>query len=322
MLPAKDHLTICVAHPAYQIKAAIDAAHPGLDVVEVRDQSGFERRIVEADVVVASGMWRNELLAGASRLQFIQSVSAGMNHFDQAALRARGVWLASAQGVNARAVAHHAMALMLAIARRLPEAWDNQTRRHWRPMMGDLAKREDELTGKTALVVGLGGIGGRVARLAKAFEMAVVGVRQDPAKGADGADSVHGLAELPSLLPEADFVVLTCPLTAETQGLIDAAALGRMKRSAYLVNVARGGCVAEEDLIAALRSGRIAGAALDVTAEEPLPAGSALWTTPGVLITSHLGGETRRYEDNLTEVLIDNLGRLWRGETALRNQVV
>ena len=322
MLPAKDQLTICVAHPAYQIKAAIDAAHPGFGVTEARGRAAFERQIADADVVVASGMWRNELLADAPRLRFIQSVSAGVNHFDQAALRARGVRLASARGVNARAVAHHAMALVLAIARRLPEAWDNQARRHWRPMMGDFAKREDELTGKTLLVVGLGGIGGRLARLAKAFEMTVAGVRREPSKGADGADSVHGLAELPSLLPRADFVVLTCPLTAETQGLIDAAALGRMKRSAYLVNVARGGCVAEADLIAALRSGRIAGAALDVAAEEPLPAESALWTAPGALITSHLGGETRRYETNLTEVLMDNLGRLWRGETALRNQVV
>ena len=322
MLPAKDHLTICVAHPAYQIKAAIDAAYPGLGVTEARGRDEFERQIADADVVVASGMWRNELLGDAPKLRFIQSVSAGVNHFDQAALRARGVRLASAQGVNARAVAHHAMALMLAIARRLPEAWDNQARRHWRPMMGDFAKREDELTGKTALVVGLGGIGGRLARLAKAFEMTVAGVRREPSNGADGADSVHGLAELPSLLPGADFVVLTCPLTAETQGLIDAAALGRMKRSAYLVNVARGGCVAEADLIAALRSGRIAGAALDVMAEEPLPAESALWTAPGALITSHLGGETRRYESNLVEVLMDNLGRLWRGETALRNQVV
>ena len=322
MLPAKDHLTICVAHPAYQIKAAIEAAHPGLGVTEARGRDEFERQIADADVVVASGMWRNDLLKDAPKLRFIQSVSAGVNHFDQAALRAQGIRLASAQGVNARAVAHHAMALMLAIARRLPEAWDNQARRHWRPMMGDFAKREDELTGKMLLVVGLGGIGGRLARLAKAFEMTVIGVRREPSKGADGADSVHGLAELPSLLPRADFVVLTCPLTAETQGLIDAAALGRMKRSAYLVNVARGGCVAEADLIAALRSGRIAGAALDVTAEEPLPAESALWTAPGALITSHLGGETRRYESNLIEVLMDNLGRLWRGETALRNQVV
>lgn len=321
MLPAKERLTICIAHPAYQLKARLGAAHPGFNVVEVRDRADFKRRVAEADVVVVSGLWSNDLLAEAPKLKFIQSVSAGVNQFDQAALRARGIRLASAQGVNARAVAQHAMALILALVRRLPEAWDNQKRKHWRPMAGNFADREDELTGKTLLVVGLGGIGGRLARLAKAFEMTVIGVRQDPAKGADGADAVHGLPDLPELLPRADFVALTCPLTAETEGLMDAAAFGRMKRSAYLVNVARGGCAVEGDLIAALRAGGIAGAALDVVAEEPLPASSPLWTMPGVLITSHLGGETRRYEDNVVEVLMENLNRLWRGDATLRNQV-
>lgn len=322
MLPVREHLTICIAHPAYQLKSRLDVAHPGFNVVEVRNAADFKQRVAEADVVVVSGLWSNDLLDGAPRLKLIQSVSAGVDQFDQAALRAKGVRLASAQGVNARAVAHHAMALILALVRRLPEARDNQKRRHWRPMMGNFADREDELTGKTLLVVGLGGIGGRLARLAKAFEMTVIGVRQDPAKGAEGADCVHGLADLPELLPRADFAALTCPLTADTTGLMDAAAFGRMKASACLVNVARGGCVVEGDLIAALQSGRIAGAALDVVAEEPLPASSPLWTVPGVFITSHLGGETRSYEDNVVEVLMENLNRLWRGDTALRNQVV
>ena len=151
--------------------------------------------------------------------------------------------------------------------------------------------------------------------------MTVIGVRQDPANDAEGAGSVHSLADLPELLPRANFVVLTCPLIAETTGLMNAASFGRMKPFAYLVNMARGGCV-EGDLIAALQSGRIAGAALNVVADEPLPAASPLWTMPGVFITSHLGGETRSYEDNVVEVLMENLHRLWRGDAALRNQVV
>ena len=322
MLPPENRLTICVAHPAYQVKTVLDAAHPGLHVHEARTPAEFERLIAEADVVLVSGLWRNDLLARAPKLQFIQSISAGVNQYDPAALRAHGVRLASAQGANARAVAHHAMALILAVARRLPEARDNQARRHWRPMMGEFALREDELTGKTLLVVGLGGIGGRLARLARAFEMTVIGVRQDPAKGADGADAVHAMADLPALLPQADYVALTCPLTPQTQGLADAAFFARMKPSATLVNVARGGCVVEPDLIAALAAGQIGGAALDVTAQEPLPQDSPLWDMPSVLITSHLGGETRSYEANVVEILLDNLGRLWRGEAALRNQVV
>src|SRR5205823_15058082 len=119
-----------------------------------------------------------------------------------------------------------------------------------------------------------------------------------------------------------DFVALTCPLTPETENLIDDAALRRMQQSAYLINVARGRVVDEAALIASLTAGRIAGAALDVTSEEPLPAGSPLWAMPQVLITPHTAGETRRYEDNVIEILRDNLDRLWRGEESLRNQVV
>ena len=125
--------------------------------------------------------------------------------------------------------------------------------------------------------------------------------------------------ELNALLPEADFVALTCPLTAETENLIDAAALGRMKPTAQLVNVARGRIV---EPFQALAAHRIAGAGLDVTSEEPLMPGSPLWAMEHVLITPHTAGETRRYEDNVIEILLDNLGRLWRGETQLRNQIV
>jgi phosphoglycerate dehydrogenase-like enzyme len=322
MLPAKDQLIICIAHPAYQVKTCLDAAQPGFNAFEVRTPAEFERRIPEADVVLVSGMWRNSLLEHAAKLRLIQSISAGVNQYDQAALAERGVRLASAQGANSRAVAQHAMALILALVRRLHEARDNQAKKLWRPMQGDFALREDELTGKTLLIIGLGGIGGRLARLAKAFEMTVIGVRQDPSRGLDGADSVHALADLPSLLPQADFVALTCPLTPQTQGLIDSRALGLMKPTAYLVNVARGGCVVETDLIEALNARRIEGAALDTTMTEPLPADSPLWTMPHVFITSHLGGETRSYERNVVEILLENLTRLWNGETQLRNQIV
>ncbi|HYZ63531.1 MAG TPA: D-2-hydroxyacid dehydrogenase [Acetobacteraceae bacterium] len=322
MFPPKDRITILFAHAAYQMKACFDALGNGIRNIEVRDADAFRQAVGDADVVVVSGMWSNDLLEHAPKLKFIQSISSGTNQYDLEALRARGIRLASAQGVNANAVSEHAMSLVLAMARRLPEARDNQHARHWRPMMGDFAKREDELGGKTLLVVGLGRIGGRLARLARAFDMHVIGVRRDPAAGSGDADSVHALAELPDLLPRADFVALTCPLTDATRGIIDAQALGRMKRTAYLINVARGGCVNENELIAALQQRRIAGAALDTTEQEPLPAASPLWDMPHVFITSHLGGETHRYEPNVLEILMENLERLWRGESALRNQVV
>ncbi|MBW0002999.1 MAG: D-2-hydroxyacid dehydrogenase [Hyphomicrobiales bacterium] len=322
MLPAKDDLTICFAHVAYQLQARFEARKTGLRSFEVRAPDELARRIGEADVLVISGMWKNELLDKAPKLKFIQSIGSGVDQFAQDKLRARGVRLANAQGVNARAVAEHAMALMLALVRRLPEARDNQGKHHWRAMIGDLTRREDELSGKTLLIVGLGTIGNRLAKLAKAFDMHVVGFRRDPSIGRGNADEVHAIGVLKSFLPRADFVALTCPLTKETERLIDAQALRAMKPSALLINVARGRCVDEAALIEALTERRIAGAGIDVTQEEPLAAASSLWGMEHVLLTPHTAGETRSYEDTILDYLTENLGRLWRGETKLHNEIV
>jgi phosphoglycerate dehydrogenase-like enzyme len=322
MLPARNELTICFAHAAYQMKQCFDALNTGIANFELRDRAELDRRIADADVLVVSGMWHNGLIPHARRLRFIQSISAGTDQYDKSALQAAGIRLASAQGVNARAVAEHALALVLALARRLPEARDNQARHFWRGMIGDLTQREDELGGKTLLIVGLGRIGNRLAQLAKAFDMRVIGVRRDRSRGAGASDEIHALTDVPSLLPQADFVVLTCPLTDETRGLINARTLAAMKPGAFLVNVARGPCVDEPALIAALEQGRIAGAAVDLAAEEPLPATSRLWTARNVFITPHTAGETRKYEANVIGILMENLDRLWQGEAALRNQVV
>ena len=135
-------------------------------------------------MLVVSGMWHAGLVELGGRLRFIQSIGSGTDQFDKAALAAKGIRLASAAGVNARAVSEHAMSLILALARRLPEARDNQARRVWRGMIGDLTQREDELAGKTVLIIGLGRIGGRLAQLAKAFDMNVIGFRRDPASAA------------------------------------------------------------------------------------------------------------------------------------------
>jgi phosphoglycerate dehydrogenase-like enzyme len=322
MLPAAPDLTICFAHVAYQMQARFALREAGIASFEVRDRAELEAGIARADVLVVSGLWRNELAAMAPKLKFIQSIGAGTDQFDRAVLSAQGIRLASAAGVNARAVSEHAMSLVLALARRLPEARDNQARKVWRGMIGDLALREDELQGKTMVIVGLGRIGGRLAQLAKAFDMRVIGVRRDPAGGRGAADEVHALSALPGLLPAADFVVLTCPLTPETTNLIDAKALAAMRPSAYLVNCARGKVVDEPALVDALRAGTIAGAGIDVTWEEPLPADSALWEAPNAFVTPHTAGETRRYEDNVLDILMENLARQWRGEAALLNQVV
>ncbi len=322
MIPPADKIVICFAHVAYQLHERFSALETGINSFAVRDPETLVKRVSEADVLVISGLWQNHLLDRTKRLRYIQSIGAGTDQFPREELAKREIRLASARGVNARAVAEHAMALMLALSRRLPEARDNQQRRVWRGMIGDLSQREDELGGKRLLVVGLGDIGGRLAQLAKAFDMRVVGLRRHPAFGRGAADAVHATDELNSMLPDADFVVLACPLTAETENLVDAQALSRMKPTAYLVNVARGRVVDEAALIEALATHGIAGAGIDVTAEEPLAPSSPLWAMEQVLITPHTAGETRRYEDNVIEILRDNLGRLWRGEAQLRNQIV
>jgi phosphoglycerate dehydrogenase-like enzyme len=322
MFPSKENLTICFAHAAYRMKDRFELRKTGIRNFEVRAYDDLHKRVGEADVVVASGMWKNELIAGAAKLKFIQSISSGMDQYSKEQLAAKGVRLASAAGVNARAVAEHALALILAVARRLPEARDNQHKKMWRGMLGDLSQREDELGGKTLLIVGMGRIGSHLAKLAKAFDMKVVGIRRDPAQGANGAESIHGMAELVKLVPQADVVALTCALTPETTGLMSAAAFAAMKPSAVFVNVARGKVADEAALIKTLQANRIWAAAIDVTADEPLPEASPLWSMPNVFITPHTAGETRAYEDNVLDILMENLDRLWRGEKTLRNQVL
>lgn len=322
MFPSKENLTICFAHSAYRMKDRFDVRKTGIRNFEVRANDDLVKRVGEAEVLLVSGMWKNDLIAHAPRLKFIQSISSGIDQYSKEQLAAKGVRLASAAGVNARAVAEHAIALVLAVARRIPEARDNQARKVWRGMIGDLARREDELGGKTMMVVGMGRIGSHLARLAKAFDMKVIGIRRDPGSGSNGADSIHGMSDVVKLVPQADFVVLTCALTPQTQGLMSAAAFAAMKPSACFINVARGRVADEAALIETLEAGRIAGAGIDVTADEPLPAASPLWTMPQVLLTPHTAGETRAYEDNVLDILMENLERLWRGESALRNQVV
>jgi phosphoglycerate dehydrogenase-like enzyme len=320
--PAKSDLTICFAHGAYQMAERFAARGTGIKHFQVKTLDELKTRAGEPHVISVSMMWRNEVLAMAPKLRFVQSISAGTDQYDFAAFKAQGVRLASAAGVNANAVAEHAMAMILATERHIVSGRDHQARGEWRGMIADIAKREAELTGRTMVIVGLGRIGARLARFAKAFDMRVIGVKRDASTGAAGADHVVATAALADVVPEADFLVLACPLTPETENLIDAHMLALMKPTALLVNVARGRVVDEAALIAALQAGRLRGACLDVTREEPLPAGSALWTLPQVLITPHSAGETQAYEDNVIDILLENLDRLGRGETALRNAIV
>jgi D-2-hydroxyacid dehydrogenase (NADP+) len=322
ILPPPSSLTIGFAHPAYQVEAEFLNRRKDIRTLLATTSQALESMISQLDVLVVSGLWRNALLDQAPKLRFVQSISAGTDQYDKVLFKARGLRLASAQGANERAVAEHAIALMLALSRHLHFGRDAQAASRWRPMIADPLAREQEQGGRTVVVIGFGRIGQRFGRLAKAFDCHVIGVKREAGTLSECADRVVSIRDLANVLPMADVVVLTCPLTSETEGLINAERLALMKPSAHLINVARGRVVDEPALIAALQEGRVAGAGLDVTVEEPLPASSPLWAMPNVIITPHSAGETGRYEANVIDLLEENLGRLSRGEVELKNGIV
>ena len=227
---AAQNLTIGVCHPAYQIAPVLSARLPEATVFQETGADAMAPRMPDLDVLVISGAWRDELLNGADKLRWIQAIGVGYNQFPLAELQRRGIRLTNAVGVNANAVSEHAMALILALSRRLPEARDNQHRRHWRPMISDPWAREDELAGKTLGIVGLGAIGNRlVTRLPRHSACASLAPRATPPRTRGRPTSCCRPTDLGELLDSADYVALCCPLNADTTNLIGAAELQRMK---------------------------------------------------------------------------------------------
>jgi len=322
VFPTRGELTIQFAHVAYQLAAQFAKRESGIKHFQTWSIEETADRIGEADILVTSGFWTNELLGNAKNLKLIQVCAAGYEQFDLNALEAKGIKLANGRGVNVNAVSEHALALILAFTRQLHSARDRQHRRDWRGMISDIPKREDELGGKTLLIYGLGAIGSRLANLGKVFDMHVIGVKRDTSLNDGTVHELHPPERLLELLPHADFVVLTCPLTPQTHNIINAEALRAMSPNGYLINVSRGGCVDEPALISALQAGELAGAGIDTTVDEPLGQASELWELDNVILTPHTAGETQAYEDNIVELLMTNMERLWRGEDSLVNQLL
>ena len=321
-LPGDDTLIIHFAHVAYRLAERFALRRTGIGHFQTWSRDETLARISEGHVLVMSGFWSDDMLEHAANARFIQVCAAGYERFGLDALRAGGVRLANGSGINRNAVSDHAMALLLALVRQIHTGRDRQRDHVWRGMISDLGRREEELAGKTMVIYGFGSIGSRLARLACAFDMTVVGIKRDTANHDGSAGEVRSPDRFLESLAEADVVALTCPLTPQTENLIDAPALARMKPGAYLINVARGRCVNEPDLVAALERGVIAGAGIDTTWEEPLASDSALWDLENALITPHTAGETRQYEDNVVDILIENVRRLQRDDDALVNQVI
>jgi D-2-hydroxyacid dehydrogenase (NADP+) len=246
-------------------------------------------------------------------LAWFHTFSAGVdNPFFQGLLE-RGVRLTTSSGAMAVPIAHSVMLHLLTFSQRLADFRASQLEREWKPLL------MHELEGSLLGVIGLGPIGDEVARLGQAFRMEVVGFRRSP-RG-DEACRALPLSQLDEWLPRIDYLVLAVPLSHETQHLIDAKALAKMKPDAVLVNIARGGIIDEPALIEALQSGRIRGAALDVFETEPLPPTSPLWTLPNVVVTPHCSGETEGNRGRACEIFLENLTRYSQG-LPLRNEVL
>ncbi|MFC3123699.1 D-2-hydroxyacid dehydrogenase [Pseudoroseomonas globiformis] len=310
-----DAPVLCLAHGAYDLETALrqQGWTGAAKVFKTKDE--LMANLADVEALVISGFWTDDILEKAPNLKLVQSISAGTDRYGFDAFRARGVHLCSGQGVNVNAVSDHAMALLLSLTRRVNEAVQNQSKAEWRGMISDPAQREAELEGSTMVILGLGGIGGRLARLAKAFGMRVIGLKRNRSGAHPDGIELRGPEELKALAAEADVLALTCPLTPETRGIVSREVLQAMKPSAFLINVARGPVVDEAALAEVLHAGKIRGAGLDTFVEEPLDASSALWTAPNTVITPHSAGETQYYERNVIRLLLQNVAALEQGGT-------
>ena len=258
---------------------------------------------------------RAGLVERAPHVRWIQASSSGVGGWIQRlGLVDTPVQVTNAAGVHAVPLAEFALLAMLYFAKRMPLVHADRAARRWERFCGDV------LRGRTVGIIGLGAVGREIARVAHAVGMRVIGLRRSAATGVDGVERVFGPEGLHTLLAASDYVVLIVPYTPETDALLDAAAIGQMKPGAVLINIARGSVVDEVALVAALRSGQLGGAALDVVRQEPLPADSPLWDLPNVLITPHSMSTAFGENELLVDLFCDNLRRYLAGEP-LRNLV-
>ena len=292
-------------------------AAPDMRVLVTRDRETIEGVLDEIEIAVAG--FPQDLLPKAPRLRWFQQWGAGADWImtDHPELADTELIVTSASGVHAIPISEHILAFLLAFCRDIPRAIRAQERCQWASRQ---TRHLFELSGKTILLVGVGAIGERSAELASALGMRVLGIRRDPTVTVPHVEAMYAPSKLQSVLPEADFVVLTIPLTPETQGMIGEEELQAMKSTAYLINIGRGGTIQESAMIQALKEGWIAGAGLDVFESEPLPEESPLWKMDHVIITSHYSGLTPRYDERAMEIFLENL-KCYRAGQALRNVV-
>ena len=298
-----------------ELLGPLRAAAPGVEIVPVASAEEALGEVATADAIL--GLCSEQLLEAGPRVRWIQTYSAGVERcVSIPAVRERDLLVTNMQRVAGPVMAEHVMAMMLALARGLNFYIPERAAARWTRQLPEPAQMLT-LSGKTLLVVGLGGIGVEVARRAHAFGMKVVATRASSREGPEFVSYVGLPDELGRLAADADFIVNTTPLTPQTRGMFDARFFAAAKPGAFFFNVGRGGSVVQQDLVAALESGRLAGAGLDVTDPEPLPADSPLWKMSNVIITPHVSAASDLGNAARLAVAAENLRRYIAGERML-----
>ena len=287
---------------------------PGVTFSAPADQAEADRLIPGADVVLGWAVTRGNF-ASASKLKWVQITAAGVGDLLFPQLVESPVVVTNGRGLHAIAMAEHTLGVILSFARKLHLARDAQAARRWdQPRLWGAVPGIGELAGGTLGLVGLGSVGKAIAERARVLGLRVIALRRHPDREPAPVDEQWGPGELPRLIEQSDWLVLAAPLTRETRGLIGARELERARPGAVLINLGRGALVDESALVAALQSGRIAGAALDVFEREPLPSESPLWDMPQVIVTPHISGLGPRYWERAIDLFRGNLCRFLSGE--------
>lgn len=290
---------------------------PDWEIIDGKDPSIWQEHLKNAEIILG---WKKNFepfcLAPESNLRWIQSWTAGVDYFPLQRLQERNIALTSANGVHVYPISETIISLMLVLTRKIHTYVKNQQEKIWHHEHLKL-----EMHGKTIGIIGVGNIGKETAKIAKAFGMTVLGVRYS-GKPEEYVDEMYTIDQLHTLLPKCDYVVITLPLTKETSHLFGAEQFHLMKPSAFFINIGRGEIVVEEELIEALKGGKIAGAGLDVFETEPLLPESPLWAMDNVIITPHTAGATEHYNQRLVEnIFLPNLLAYLNGEEPTINLV-
>lgn len=313
---AKVSLTMLAGDLSDEQTKELGEIAPNVRIVRARSRDEAMKLAPEADAV--DGRWvTGEFLARATRLSWIHSPSAGVDRLVTipGVRENKSLVVTNARGVHGPAIADHAMAMLLSLTRQLAWYGDSQEKGVW--THDDPPSRPITLSGKTMLVVGIGGIGTEIAKRAHGFDMHVIATRRSDAPSPEFIEHVGKPDELAAMLPKADVVAICVPLTKETEKLFDEKMIRAMKEGAYLINIARGKIVDTDALVAALKDGRLAGAGLDVTDPEPLPDGHALWGMKNVIVTPHTAAEGELTDQRWWALYKENVRRFGAGEALL-----